>query len=511
MHCSVMKRNYDAMASEHMPTADRAIPASALALQVVCPNPNRVHFMTSPDEPQVRSTARVFDGARNVRGSCRQDQRFVLASLGRHALAIVAAASLAAGFHMNFGDPAFSNFSCTSPEMPGGKKATTLPVRKGSHKGLCLDLTTWNMCPDKIPAVWPLTHEPVKALRLFQPESWQDQAAWQNLKSFLGHTASKVLVGTPISCNQTQDRISWQKTLSLLGFLGRDLVMGLAVGNEIELLPDKGWASEECYQTLLQRAEEHWRHCIRDLNVQFDGEFADLPMTTVMTGGVVVPEDGQPWIPQKMTITNKHPTKKGDLDIQGFYRKLFSVIARDRFVFTFNIYSYFLPCATYQPAPPCDEVRRKAVCFNDASCFTLRWASGARYALRKFAQNLAGDAAGDAAAPLRLWIGEVGWSSPQAASLSDSNCKIWGTQMCDHWSDLDMLSQYYSGFMNWDLSLGGDLEPVEYAFYFTIRDSFNFNVAEHFGLCGSAPQSEDELSSACENRTSKLMPPAVET
>jgi len=410
----------------------------------------------------------------------------------------VAAAGLAAGVVWYFGDPAFSNFSCTNPVMAGmGKVAATLHVCKGTQKGLCMDETTWNMCPDKIPVVWPLTHEPVKTVRLFKPESWQDQSAWQQLKAFLTNTDSKVLVATPVSCNETYDALAWQQTLQLLSFLGRDRVMALAVGNEIELLPTKPDTPAECSSSLLQHAENNWRRCVLDLSIL--GGFADLPMTTVMTTAVLGSE-GNTWTPQSMKILDGN--LPGSLDIQGLFRVLFSTIPAERFVFTFNIYPYFVPCPP-QVGVPCDDYKRNAVCFDDASsCTTPRAAAGARYALRKFAQRFAGDAA----PPLRLWIGEVGWSSPKAASLDAGICSKWGTTPCSGWSNLEMLATYYSAFLNWDLNIGDGLEPPEHAFYFTIRDSFNFHSAEHFGLCGSAPQSEADLSLACGNSTAKFTP-----
>eukprot|EP00419_Tripos_fusus_P073784 CAMPEP_0172898574 /NCGR_PEP_ID=MMETSP1075-20121228/159976_1 /TAXON_ID=2916 /ORGANISM="Ceratium fusus, Strain PA161109" /LENGTH=335 /DNA_ID=CAMNT_0013754393 /DNA_START=44 /DNA_END=1047 /DNA_ORIENTATION=+ len=335
------------------------------------------------------------------------------------------------------------------------------------------------MCPGRIPAVWPLTREPVKALRLFKPESWQDQAAWQHLRAFLRTTDSQVLVGTPVSCDDTYDVKTWQQTAKLLAFLGRDRVMGLSVGNEIELNPTK-----ECPDRLLHHFEEHWRRCALDLSVLGGGEFANLPMTSVMTTSILYSED-KSWSPQSMRIMDGSvpwpPETPWKLDFQSVFRRLVQTISAERFIFTFNIYPYFLPC------PPavsisCDQWMRDSLCFDDpARCITPKTAAGARYALQSFAQQLAGDAV----SPLRMWIGEVGWSSPKANSLSDGQCRDWGTKECSGWSNLENLAHYYKDFMNWDLNLGTGLEPPEYAFYFTIRDSFNFHHPEHFGLCGS--------------------------
>jgi len=352
--------------------------------------------------------------------------------------------------------------------------------------------------------VWPLTHEPVKALRLFKPESWKDQAAWQQLKAFLEHTDSQVLVATPVSCNETYDIVTWQQTLQLLSFLGRDRVMALAVGNEIELLPLKPDTPAACKSRLLQHAQESWKRCVLDLRILGGGEFADLPMTTVMTTAVLFSEDNS-WTPQSMKMVDGR--LPNTLDIQGLFRVLFSTVPAERFVFTFNIYPYFVPCPPVV-SESCDEFKRDALCFDDPSrCITLKTAAGARYALRKFAQQVAGESD----RPLRMWIGEVGWSSPKADSLNADICRQWNTKECKGWSNLEMMAQYYSAFMNWDLNIGGGLEPPERAFYFTIRDSFNFKSAEHFGLCGSAPKSEGDLSSACANRTAKFTPSVAET
>merc|ERR1711884_636390 len=88
----------------------------------------------TPGEPPAPSTAAAGDGVRVKREGCKKTMRFVLASVGRHSLAILASAGLAAGIVWYFSDPAFSNFSCEMPDS--GKASATLQVNKGAQKGL---------------------------------------------------------------------------------------------------------------------------------------------------------------------------------------------------------------------------------------------------------------------------------------------------------------------------------------------------------------------------------------
>lgn len=410
-----------------------------------------------------------------------------------HFLTLLVAVLLATLVLWRFSDPSFLNFQCAPP----AHAIEVLQVVNGARKGLCIDQTTWNMCPNKIPATWPLTHEPVQSLRMFQPESWQDEGAWEHLKVFLTHTNSQVIVATPVSCNKTYDDESWTKTTKLLVFLGRDKVLALAVGNEIELLSMKADTPKDCAAGLVDHFLASWHRYIYDLGVVSGGAFGDLPVTTVMTAAALTSEDNS-WTPQSMRLVDG--SKPGSMNLEAVFASIFSTVPVQRFIFTFNIYPYFVPCPQ-GCGTDCDNCRRNGVCMDDpAQCLTPRTAAGARYALRKFAQ---GHAAG-VVTPLRLWIGEVGWSSPRADSLDDSICSQWQTSPCEGWSNMDMLATYYRSFLAWDLGIGEGLEPPERAFYFTIRDSFNFHSAEHFGLCGKTPRSEAELGDACSNDLAKF-------
>eukprot|EP00930_Biecheleria_cincta_P002926 TRINITY_DN103882_c0_g1_i1.p1 TRINITY_DN103882_c0_g1~~TRINITY_DN103882_c0_g1_i1.p1 ORF type:complete len:210 (+),score=29.40 TRINITY_DN103882_c0_g1_i1:73-630(+) len=133
-----------------------------------------------------------------------------------------------------------------------------------------------------------------------------------------------------------------------------------------------------------------------------------------------------------------------------------------RFIFTFNVYPYFdltVQCnARYIEA---------ATSFQNNG-----WVPSVVRGLRRRMQNIGAGAA-------RLWLGEIGWSSPESPNVP---AQVAG---CEAFSSLDTFKKFYQGFLEWDLASAG----VDHAFYFSIHDSVNFHLPEHFGLiehCGSS-------------------------
>lgn len=119
------------------------------------------------------------------------------------------------------------------------------------QKGLALDDTTFQNCPGSIPRKWPNTQENITSLRMFKAwdGQWPDEGrtqAWQQIKDFVEQNEATVLLGTQITCNETDDDRDWRLMMELLPLLGRKRVMAVAVGNEMELLQFKSYVSKNC-------------------------------------------------------------------------------------------------------------------------------------------------------------------------------------------------------------------------------------------------------------------------
>uniref|UniRef100_A0A7S2M0M8 Uncharacterized protein n=1 Tax=Zooxanthella nutricula TaxID=1333877 RepID=A0A7S2M0M8_9DINO len=161
-----------------------------------------------------------------------------------------------------------------------------------------------------------------------------------------------------------------------------------------------------------------------------------------------------------------------------------------RFVFTFNLYPYFDPNWKLDSGSDdqCKASLDSAMCWNSPSCTVP---SNVAMARRKAAQ-LTGNGGS------KIWVGETGWSSPKATTLTTSMAQ------CPAWSSSNALRRFYDGFLQWNMA--GEGAP-DHAFYFAAHDSMNFGIAEHFGLIGDCSDQACKLVSA--NYTvPALAPPA---
>jgi len=164
---------------------------------------------------------------------------------------------------------------------------------------------------------------------------------------------------------------------------------------------------------------------------------------------------------------------------------IYEIVPAEKFVLSINFYPYFQPCPPLHtdlltPVYSCSEWLKLASCVDSEKCVVRQSLIASRLAL----QGVLGERGRNA----RLWIGEVGWSSPQSSTLNTGACTPskngLSREICPSWSSKESLAAAYKGFLEWDLSVRQDMLPVEYAFWFSIRDSANFLDPEHFGLCG---------------------------
>eukprot|EP00930_Biecheleria_cincta_P025071 TRINITY_DN17889_c0_g1_i1.p1 TRINITY_DN17889_c0_g1~~TRINITY_DN17889_c0_g1_i1.p1 ORF type:complete len:693 (+),score=126.25 TRINITY_DN17889_c0_g1_i1:58-2079(+) len=324
-------------------------------------------------------------------------------------------------------------------------------------KGMALDDTTMAGCPSLINVNWPHTKENISSLRLFKSwdEGWSTtldrKYVWKQLRDYVWRNNVKVLYGTMISCSEEQDDQDWQYVRELMKYIGSEYAMGLAVGNEVELIQYKPNISRKCvdgmfsggyfFQKLASRADD-----LLDLE-----GFEDIPLTTVMGGYVLA---GNPFINTK------------ECGALAFLKRVVERFA-GRWVFTWNVYPYFTPEFQMDQGifHSCNQAMMKAVNFAIPSQLPTM--------LRDFRARMKAITGQDDDI---MWLGETGWSYPMATTLNTAmrNCKPWST--------VEMLELYYQNFLEWDLSLGPNVMGVDHAFYFSFRDSQNFGAHEGFGL-----------------------------
>merc|ERR1739848_890868 len=172
-----------------------------------------------------------------------------------------------------------------------------------------------------------------------------------------------------------------------------------------------------------------------------DNGFKDVPITTVWTMGAL---ENEPFSSKVLPFwEGAHKTWK------------------DRWVWTFNPYPIWSDGFHPSSAGDCKAKTEQATSLETTKQFVNR--------CRKGVTAVTGDK------DSKLWIGEVGWSSPCAeAGGMERICGI-----CPDWASSETLMRYYENMLTWDLTLdeGG---PVDHLFYFPMRDS----RSEAFGMVG---------------------------
>jgi len=360
-----------------------------------------------------------------------------------------------------------------------------VPMVASAQKGLALDDTTLHWCPNRAHFVWPNTREMVTSFRMFKAWSpgWNEayldkRRAWKSLAKHLKASGGKVLVGTQISCSEKGDDEDWENVKEMMQIFGPDRIMGLAIGNELELL----WTKESTYGDKLPECLDRiWNQSyflnkfhsrVKEMDELGEG-FSEIKVTSVF-GAFILAEPGWPFYNRK----TERIAHVGDFINNVTKAKEHNISSR--YVHTVNIYPYFEdhfithddPSAE---TPTCSKALAKSVCFDspDPEQCMFTWMIGR---LRRRLHAL-----GDANST--LWIGETGWSSPQAHTLD--------TKMayCDQWSTPKSSADYYSNFLKWDMTMAGRYRGPDHIFYFTMRDSTNFGKQEGFGLVGDGDPS----------------------
>jgi len=365
------------------------------------------------------------------------------------------------GFHEVNGE---CLYACTSDLDLG-------TVTKINDKGIALDDTTFQYCSDRIPRYWPNTKEPVKRLRIFK--SWdvawdasRREGAWEDIRKFVHANKAKVLIGTQVTCSEKNDTIDWQWSLGLMRLLGPDYIQGLAIGNEMELYQFKGsqyGVTPECIENIWGGGYyfDQVQKRVAEMD-QYPG-FDKIPVTSVFGGMALA---AYPFY--------NYPCCALVFD----YLKNVTAKYGKRYVFTWNFYPYF------------DQTLQLDPNTSHSCCESLD------YCLSYGPDGISAETIVKARSRMQLvtnrtddvmWLGEMGWSSATSDTLHSA------MRNCTEFSTPDTMHSVYNGFLKWDMSVQGVKAP-ELSFYFTMRDSANFGVKEHFGLIDSCEASHCKLS-----------------
>lgn len=238
--------------------------------------------------------------------------------------------------------------------------------------------------------------------------------------------------------------------------VGPEHVMGLAIGNELELLHNHV-KSEACVTELF--SGRLWR-TFQDRVAEFDRlGFSAIPVTSVFTASILTDRVQVPFMEDPAT---------------GLVNSFLVAATRKygkRYAFTFNVYPYFDPGIHLNPGTTdqCSLDLPRVICWDQANCLGPNIMAAARRQMLRLTGRTDD----------LFWIGEIGWSSPRADAL--------GTAMadCEEFSSLETFQTFYNGFLKWNLQIPGGLPGPDHAFYFTLRDALNFGQQEHFGLLQS--------------------------
>jgi len=364
---------------------------------------------------------------------------------------------------------------------------------------MCIDDESLFGCPEKLLQNWPHTEEPIQYVRLFKAfrpkDSEEDTTrARENFVQYVKANNIKVLVGSQISCNETEDEKDWGYVQKMIKALGKEHVLALAVGNELDQpnylngLPDA--EHKQCSERVWGGANNVPGYLFNKTVDRIDWarktiDNAELPVTTVVTGSVV-------WTNTEGAHFQEDETVSG-VKFQSYLTQVFQS-GEKHFVFVMNFYPIFDPNLLPDESDPtrCDGAMKQANCYDhEWSCKTnVNAIQGRKLMNNFFTSNAALGIKEEEAAAWPLWIGELGWSAPKPATYSGA------LKNCDDFFSNHMLYSNYKNFLEWDLDLHSSdpVHPPDIVFYFTMRDASNFGNPEHFGLVESCTSTSCKLS-----------------
>jgi hypothetical protein len=235
---------------------------------------------------------------------------------------------------------------------------------------------------------------------------------------------------------QEADQQSLDWAMLLIKKMGKDRIMGVAIGNEMDdtkyVYPADFWSPDGAYVQWVKKVA-------KTLN---DAGFEDVPLTTAWTAGIIVKIDGE-----------LRPM------LQALHDEF-----KSRWVWAYNPYSIWSHDLWPTSQTDCQAKTAAAI---DVEFFK---SSSVLYRDKVAKLVKSND--------YKLWLTEAGWSAPAVSSQQSF------ASFCSEWGSLDTLFKFYQGLMAWDLTLGGG-HDVDHLFMFTMRDVPRMN--ERFGMiakCG---------------------------
>lgn len=352
------------------------------------------------------------------------------------------------------GDPSVEPTDAPPSDLWACTSSRTLP-EQGMHgqvvmapkKGFAVDDISMSQCNDKLTAIWPHASQPVTSFRLFaawKPD-WDEgnrESSWQTLKDLLEKTNGKILLGTEVeflddgvTLNSKANDQMWSWALELMTLLGKDRIMGLSIGNEM----DNKDATPEFWESGFF---EMIKSKVDDMN---KAGFTDIPVTVVWSMGAFAQE----------------PFNSRILDLVTQARDTWG----NKWVWAFNPYPLWDANLIPTNAEECES--KVAAALNIE--YTRNVMSNARDRVAQFVGN----------DDYTLWVTESGWSSPVVSLQTEV------AEFCPSWADKESVFTFYQNMMEWDLSLNNGGHGVDHMFYFTMRDACQHGICEGFGLIGS--------------------------
>jgi hypothetical protein len=349
------------------------------------------------------------------------------------------------------------------------------------QKGIVMDDTSYIDCPDQLLGGWPNTKQKVTAIRTNAPwRSFWDQAkrdiSMSNLVKFVKANNAKVLVGQDATCNETDDDLQWKQNLQFIKQLGEEHVLGVAIGNEMDILwQHSAWWRKpfpNCMIDLWDRGGyvKAFQRRVSEMDAALGTH--TIPVTSVWTAGFS--HSGNPLMP-----FTEWP---GRAMVRSFVQEVYGAYGK-RWVWTFNPY----PIWSRGLQPDTDN---PAQC-NDAIAATKGPIAQDMIAAVRKAIKVLTKQDDDP-----IWAGEYGWSSPISQGMA--GIRIFD---CKNYTSLQTFAGYYEHFLKWDLTLSEATDPedrklkgLDRAFFFTMRDASNGGAREYFGLVGKCGDTKCKIA-----------------